>query len=57
MYILYKIDMKMLKVQNNLKFNNKFISHKKKFQKFIKEQEMIRQEKDLEEQFLNMKIF
>ena len=56
MYILYKIDMKMLKVQNNLKFNNKFISHKKKFQKFIKEQEMIRQEKDLEEQFLNMKI-
>ena len=57
MYILYKIDMKMLKVQNNLKFNNKFISHKKNFQKFIKEQEMIRQEKDLEEQFLNMKIF
>ena len=57
MYILYKIDMKMLKVQNNLKFNNKFILHKKIFQKFIKENEMIRQEKDLEEQFLNMNIF
>ena len=56
MYILYKIDMNVLKVQNNLKFNNKFILHKKIFQKFIKENEMIRQEKDLEEQFLNMKI-
>ena len=57
MYILYKIDMNVLKVQNNLKFNNKFILHKKIFQKFIKENEMIRQEKDLEEQFLNMNIF
>ena len=57
MYILYKIDINVLKVQNNLKFNNKFILHKKNFQKFIKENEMIRQEKDLEEQFLNMNIF
>ena len=57
MYIIYKIDINLLKVQNNLKFNNKFILHKKNFQKFIKENEMIRQEKDLEEYFLNMKIF
>lgn len=57
MYIIYKIDINLLKVQNNLKFNNKFILHKKNFQKFIKENEMIRQEKDLEEQFLNMNIF
>lgn len=57
MYIIYKIDINLLKVQNNLKFNNKFILHKKNFQKFIKENEMIRQEKDLEEYFLNMNIF